>query len=78
MKPFKDLLDGTRFFVCGGFNLQKVQETPDYNALLLNDDGSSSEIWVTLPEDEPTYDSVGELRETFPNADCEELVWVGA
>lgn len=56
MKVFKDLSSGDRFFVCGGFEL--VQGTPDYNAVLL-DYGRSTEIWVTLPDDELTYPDSG-------------------
>lgn len=67
MRAFKDLSSGDRFFVCGGFELQKVQSTPDYNAVLL-DYGKSTDIWVTLPDDKLTYPDEDSLREAYPDS----------
>lgn len=67
MVLFKELDVGARFFICGGFELQKVQATPDYNAVLL-EFGKSTEVWVTLPDDERTYPDEGAVRTAYPEA----------
>ncbi|CAK1257542.1 unknown function [Klebsiella phage vB_Kpl_K72PH164C2] len=66
MVVFKDLVDGSKFFVRGGFELQKVYEADHYNAVLLE----APSISVNLPRDEPTFNSLDEVRAAYPE-DCQ-------
>lgn len=51
MKPFKDVEDGEIFVVEGGFELKRVSESSDYNAVFTDSTG----IGVKIPTDENTY-----------------------
>lgn len=62
MKPFKDVADGEVYFVRGGFELQRVNESNDYNSVLVED----LSIGVKQPDDEPTYGSIEELKAAYP------------
>lgn len=62
MKPFKYVVDGEVFFVRGGFELQRVNESNDYNSVMVED----TSISVKQPYDEPTYSSIEELKAAHP------------
>lgn len=62
MKPFKDVADGEVFFVRGGFELIRVNESSDYNSVLVED----SSIGVNQPDEEPTFSSMDELKAAYP------------
>nr|DAE75222.1 MAG TPA: hypothetical protein [Caudoviricetes sp.] len=62
MKLFKDVADGEVYFVRGGFELIRVNESNDYNSVLVED----SSIGVKQPDDEPTFSSIAELKAAYP------------
>lgn len=51
MKPFKGVEDGEVFVVDGGFELKRVSESSEYNAVFTD----STDIGVNIPFDETTY-----------------------
>lgn len=66
MVMFKDLVDGSKFFVRGGFELQKVSGAGRHNSVLIE----APSVSVTLPGDEPTFNSLDEVRVAYPE-DCQ-------
>ena len=51
MKLFKDVEDGEIFVVQGGFELQRISESSEHNAVFTD----STDIGVKVPFDEITY-----------------------
>lgn len=62
MKPFKDVADGEVYFVRGGFELISVNESNEYNSVLVED----TSIGVNQPDEEPTFSSIAELKAAYP------------
>lgn len=62
MKPFKDVADGEVYFVRGGFELIRINESNEYNSVLVED----TSIGVNQPDEEPTFGSIAELKAAYP------------
>lgn len=57
MATFVDVKDGEKFFVHGGFELQKVNESTDYNCVMVEDPS----IGIRLDSTEEVFNSIKDL-----------------
>lgn len=63
MTTFADINDGEKFFIHGGFELQKVNESTNYNCVMVEDPSigiklnNTEEVFNSL-KDLPNYKSV--------------------